>query len=266
MLWDFDNKPPNSFPPFEEAIKLKTITSSFGVVRSMVVYANQYLFSHIPKVVWKQRRERKLLNQLENKGAIKSIEPYICKVCGRRFYTNEKLVNQFKQIHERKHQKRLNQIKSARGSRRVKLVGKYLMKMEKYKNAARDVLISKIGYDLVDELKRTGFWVGTVSNRPQAVDVALRDHMVDVMDRRKAECLVLVSDDSDFVGILKEAKLRCLKTVVVGDADDGALKRVTDAGFSWTEILMGKAKEAVFVVGKWKDRDILKRLEWTYDP
>ena len=42
--------------------------------------------------------------------------------------------------------------------------------------------------------------------------------------------------------VLKEAKLRCLKTVV-GDVNDGALKRVADAGFSWSEILMGKAKK-----------------------
>ena len=37
--------------------------------------------------------------------------------------------------------------------------------------------------------------------------------MVDVMDKRKADCLVLVSDDSDFLDVLKEAKLRSLKTV-----------------------------------------------------
>ncbi|KAE8732278.1 Ribonuclease H-like protein [Hibiscus syriacus] len=73
------------------------------------------------------------------------------------------------------------------------------MKMKKYKNAARDVLTPKVGYGLADELKR-----------------------------RKAECLVLVSDDSDFVGNAK--------------------------------------KEAVSVVGKWRHRDILKRLEWTYNP
>ncbi|XWS61915.1 hypothetical protein CRYUN_Cryun07bG0165500 [Craigia yunnanensis] len=267
IFWDLDNKPPNSFPPFEAAVKLKMAASSFGVVRSMVAYANHHAFTYVPKVVREQRRERKLLNQLENKGVIKSVEPYFCKVCGRRFYNNEKLVNHFKQIHEREHQKRLNQIESARGSRRVKLVAKYSMKMEKYKNAARDVLTPKVGYGLADDLKRAGFWVGTVSNRPQAADVALRDHMVDVMDKRKAECLVLVSDDSDFVDVLKEAKLRCLKTVVVGDINGGALKRVADAEFSWTEILMGKAKkEAVSVVGKWKDRDILKRLEWKYNP
>ncbi|KAK8572858.1 hypothetical protein V6N13_048419 [Hibiscus sabdariffa] len=131
MFWDLDNKPPNSFPPFEATVKMKASASSFGVVRSMVAYSNQRSFSHIPKVVWEQRRERKLLNQLENKGVIKSTEPYICKVCGRRFYTNEKLVNHFKQIHERKHQKRLNPIESARGSRRVNLVGMYSMKMER---------------------------------------------------------------------------------------------------------------------------------------
>ena len=45
-----------------------------------------------------------------------------------------------------------------------------------------------------------------LSHRPQSADVALRDHIVDVTDKRKAECLVLVSDDSDFVDVLKEAE------------------------------------------------------------
>ncbi|GLT91001.1 hypothetical protein SLE2022_089110 [Rubroshorea leprosula] len=267
IFWDLDNKPPNTFPPYEAAFKLKLAASSFGVVRYMVAYANGHAFSYVPQVVREQRREKKLLNQLENKGVIKPAEPYFCRVCGRRFYTNDKLVNHFKQIHEREHKKRLNQIDSARGKRRVNLVAKYSMKMEKYKNAARDILTPKVGYGLADELKRAGFWVKTVSNKPQAADVALRDHMVDVMDKRRAECVVLVSDDSDFVDVLNEAKLRCVKTVVVGNINDGALKRVADAAFCWREILMGKAKkEAVSVVGKWKDRDVLKRLEWTYNP
>ncbi|XP_015571651.2 uncharacterized protein LOC8272138 [Ricinus communis] len=267
IFWDLDNKPPNSFPPYEAAFKLKKAASSFGFVKYMVAYANRHAFSYVPHVVKEQRKERKLLNHLEKKGVIKPVEPYLCRVCGRRFYNNEKLINHFKQIHEREQQKRLNQIESARGKRRVNLVAKYAMKMQKYKNAARDVLTPKVGYGLADELKRAGFWVTTVSDKPQAADVALREHIVDMMDKRRAECLVLVSDDSDFVGVLKEAKLRCVKTVVVGDINDGALKRVADAEFSWQEILMGKAKkEAVSVVGKWKDRDILKKLEWTYNP
>lgn len=50
---------------------------------------------------------------------------------GRRFYTNEKFVNDFRQIHEREHVNRLNQIETARGSSGVNLVGKYSMKMDK---------------------------------------------------------------------------------------------------------------------------------------
>ncbi|KAL6979690.1 hypothetical protein U1Q18_021347 [Sarracenia purpurea var. burkii] len=267
IFWDLDNKPPKSFPPYEVAVRLKKAAAEFGVVRYMIAYANSHAFSYVPPEIQEQRKEKKALNQLEKKGILKPVEPYICRVCGRRFYRNDKLVNHFKQIHEREQTKRLNQIDSARGKRRVKLVAKFSMKMEKYKNAVRDVLTPKVGYGLADELKRAGFWVRTVSDKPQAADIALRNHMVDIMDRRRVECLVLVSDDSDFMEVLKEAKLRCLKTVVVGDSNDGALKRTADTGFSWQEIMLGKAKkEAVSVVGRWKDRDVLKRLEWSYEP
>lgn len=265
VFWDLDNKPPKSVSPFDAAIRLKKAADSFGTVRYKIAYANQRSFDYIPAEIKVHRRDRKTLNQLENKGVVKP-DPYICRVCGRKFYNNEKLINHFKQIHEREHAKRVSQIESARGSQRVKLVGKYSMKMEKYSNAARDILIPKAGYGLGDELKRAGYWVRTVSNKPQAADVALKEHMVDMMDRRQMECVILVSDDSDFVEVLKEARLRCLKTVVVGDCKGGALKRVCDAGFSWEEVITGKAKkEAVSVVGKWKDGDILRRLEWTYN-
>ncbi|KAG9133295.1 hypothetical protein Leryth_018617 [Lithospermum erythrorhizon] len=267
IFWDLDNKLPKSHPPFDAAIRLKKAVEEFGLVKYKIAYANQHAFSHVPLEIREQRKERKELNKLENLGVVKQVVPYVCKVCGRRFYNNDKLINHFRVIHEREHAKRLNQIESSRGSRRVKLVGKYAMKMEKYKNAARDILTPKVGYGLADELKRAGFWVRAVSNKPQAADVALRNHIVDMMDHRRVGCVVLVSDDSDFVGVLREAKSRCLKTVVVGDVNDGALKRIADASFSWDEIIRGKAKkEAVSVVGKWKDGDVLKRIEWTYDP
>ncbi|KNA08272.1 hypothetical protein SOVF_164060 [Spinacia oleracea] len=266
VFWDLENKPPKSVSPFEAAIKLKRAVSSFGVVRYMVAYANQHAFSYVPPAVRELRNERKVLNRLENKGVIKSVEPYVCRVCGRNFNINDKLIDHFK-VHEREHQKRLNQIESAKGRKRVILVGKYAMKMEKYKNAARDILTPKVGYGLGDGLKRAGFWVKMVSDEPQAADVALKNHIVDMMDHRRIQCLVLVSDDSDFLDVLKEAKERCLKTVVVGDNDDGVLKRNADASFSWREILIGKAKtQAVSVVGQWRDRDVLKSLEWSYNP
>ncbi|KAH9620251.1 hypothetical protein KSS87_021546, partial [Heliosperma pusillum] len=231
-----------------------------------MAYANRHAFSYVPPAVKKLRNERKVLNHLENKGVIKSVEPYVCRVCGRKFNTNDKLMGHFT-IQEREHQKRVNQIQSAKGKKRRNLVGRYAMKMEKYRNACKDVVTPKVGYGLADELKRAGFWVRTVSDKPQAADVALRNCMVDLMDRRAIQCLVLVSDDSDFVGVLKEARERCVKTVVVGGNDDGVLKRSADACFSWRDIIVGKARsEAGSVVGRWRDRDILKRLEWTYDP
>ncbi|GJZ27640.1 putative zinc finger, C2H2-like, PIN domain-like protein [Tanacetum coccineum] len=266
VFWDLDNKPPKSVSPFDAAIRLRKAAESFGDVRFKIAYANQRSFDYVPPKIKEHRRDRKKLDQLENKGVVKPVDPYICRVCGRKFYNNEKLINHFKQIHEREHAKRVSQIESARGSQRVKLVGKYSMKMEKYSNSARDILTPKVGYGLGDELKRAGYWVSTVSNKPQAADVALRNHIVDMMDKRQMDCLILVSDDSDFVEVLKEAKLRCLRTVAVGDCDEGALKRVADASYSWQDVIMGKAKkEAVSVVGRWKDRDILKRLEWTYN-
>ncbi|XP_077235504.1 uncharacterized protein LOC143877380 [Tasmannia lanceolata] len=267
IFWDLDNKPPNNFPPYDAAVRLKLAASAFGVVRYMVAYANHHAFRYVPSVVREQRKEKKLLDHLEKKGVIKPSEPYTCRVCGRKFYTNEKLVNHFKQLHEREQIKRMNRLESARGKQRVKLVAKFSMKMEKYKNAARNVLTPKVGYGLADELKRAGFWVRTVSDKPQAADIALRNHMVEMMDHGRVGCLVVVSDDSDFSDVMREAKLRCLRTVVVGDNSDGALRRYADAGFSWKEVLMGKAKkEAPLVVGRWNDRDILKKLEWTYKP
>ncbi|KAH9696699.1 hypothetical protein KPL71_023276 [Citrus sinensis] len=104
--------------------------------------------------------------------------------------------------------KRLNQIESARGKRRVHLVGKYSMKMKKYERAARAILTPKVGYGLADELERAGFWVRTVSNKPQAAHVLLRNHMVDVMDKRRIECFIVVPYDLDFVEVLLEAELR----------------------------------------------------------
>ncbi|GFQ07242.1 hypothetical protein PHJA_002868300 [Phtheirospermum japonicum] len=267
IFWDLDNKPPKSSPPFDAAIRLKKAAQKFGFVKYMIAYANRHAFSYVPPSVREQRRTRKALNRLETTGLIKPVEPYVCRVCGRRFYNNDKLINHFKQIHEREQTKRMNRIESARGKRRARMAAQYAMKMDKYKNAARDILTPKTGYGLADELKRAGFWVRTVSDEPQAANVALRNHMVGLMDRQAVDCLFLVSDDSDFNGVLKEARMRCLKTVVVGDVNEGCLKRTADWAFSWEEIMIGKAKtEAVTVVGKWKDRNVLGRLEWAYDP
>ncbi|GAY63775.1 hypothetical protein CUMW_228340 [Citrus unshiu] len=90
--------------------------------------------------------------------------------------------------------------------------------MEKYKMAASAILTPKVGYGFADELKRAWFWVRMV----------------------RFGCLVVVSDDLDFVEVFQEATLRCLKMVVVGDMNDGALKRIANAFFFLSDLLMGK--------------------------
>nr|GEY66786.1 zinc finger (C2H2 type) family protein [Tanacetum cinerariifolium] len=55
----------------------------------------------------------------------------------------------------------------------LKLVGRYLTKMEQYINAARDILTPKDGYGLVDELKWAGYWINIVLNKPHVVEAAL---------------------------------------------------------------------------------------------
>lgn len=43
------------------------------------------------------------------------------------------------------------------------------------------------------------------------------------------------------------------------------MARWADVGFSWAEVVAGKARKvAPSVSGKWRDRDVLKRLEWRY--
>ncbi|KAM1348351.1 hypothetical protein ACFX2F_002538 [Malus domestica] len=70
----------------------------------MLVYVDRNALNHAPQVVrGRKENNRVVIRAGESNG----------------------------QIHEREHVKRLNQIETARGSARVKLVGKYSMKMDK---------------------------------------------------------------------------------------------------------------------------------------
>ncbi|RZR91780.1 hypothetical protein BHM03_00019960 [Ensete ventricosum] len=266
VFWDLDNKPPNTIPPYDAAVRLHLAAASFGPLRLSIAYANHHTFRHLPAPVRAACAERRAADRLEAANPSR-VPSYLCRVCGRRFFAHAKLVNHFRQIHEREQEKRLRRIDSATGGRRVRLVAALSLKMEKYKKAARELLTPKVGYGLADELRRAGVVVRTVDDRPEAADRALREHMVETMDRGKVGCLVLVSDDSGFLGVMREARIRCLKTVVVGDEGDGVLKRCADSALSWKDVVSGKAKkEAASAVGRWKDRDLLKKLEWRHMP
>ncbi|BFI31217.1 protein MpC2H2-19 [Marchantia polymorpha subsp. ruderalis] len=256
VFWDLDNKPPNTVPPYDAALRLKTLAGELGEVVDMVAYANRNAFTHVPARVREERHDRKLLDQLERRGLVEVEQPYICSMCGRKCKTNYALKKHFKQLHERERQKRMNHLDTLKGKKRVKFLGKVVEKEVKYKEAARTIIVPKVGYGLATELKRAGVMVRTVESRPQAADEALIQHMT-LYINRGLDCLFLVSDDSDFLEILRYAKSRRLYTVVIGDTH--ILRRAADASFLWEDVASGKALQtARDTFQRWVAEDVLR--------
>ncbi|GLJ55649.1 hypothetical protein SUGI_1195200 [Cryptomeria japonica] len=255
IFWDLDNKPPDKVPPYDAAVRLKNLASQFGLPTTMAAYANRHTFTFLPDWVRAQRRQRKALDILESDGIIRSRDPYVCEVCGRKFETNIKFQKHFKQLHEREHHKRLARLESLKGKKKDFFKAKIGPKEEKYRAAAKEVLLPEQGYGLAGELKKAGFCVRTVRDKPQAADIALENDMMEAIED-EIQCLCLVSDDSDFVRVLKKARARNVRTVVVGDFY-GDLKLTADANFSWRDVSGGHA---------WRDDSGLKRLERNYRP
>ncbi|XP_020582605.1 uncharacterized protein LOC110026129 [Phalaenopsis equestris] len=226
VFWDLHNRPPKSISPYDAAVRLRLAASSLGPLRFVAAYGTAQALRNVPSPV--------CISRLQDPAP--SPTP-------------------------------LRRLDSATGGRYVRLKAQLSLKMDKFRKAAREVLIPRVGHGLGDELQRAGVSVRIVEDRPEAADRALREHMAETMDRRRVGCLVLVSNDTGFVGVIREARMRCMKTVVVGDDGDGALKRCADASFSWKEVVSGKArKEGPSAVVRWNDRDLLKKLEWRYEP
>lgn len=240
VLWDLDNKPPRG-PPYEAALALKRVAEKFGEVVDMSAYANRHAFVHLPQWVLQERRERRSLDILERKGIVTPDEPYICGVCGRKCKTNLDLKKHFKQLHERERQKKLNRMKSLKGKKRQRFKERFISGNHKYNEAARSIIKPKIGYGLASELRRAGVYVKTVEDKPQAADWALKRQMQHSMSRG-IDWLFLVSDDKDFVEMLRRAREADLGTVVVGDWDRG-LGRHADLWVSWVEVENGEVLE-----------------------
>ncbi|XP_072990231.1 uncharacterized protein [Typha latifolia] len=240
IFWDLNSKLPTSIPIYDAAVRLHLAATSFGPLRLSIAYSNSNPVS------------------LHRKPTSPSPSSFLCRVCGRNFFSQPKLLDHFERIHEREQAKRLARLASARGGRRVRLAAELSLKISKYEKAARELHACKAGYNLADELRRAGVRVKT--------DRAIKDDVVDAVEKGSVGCLMLVSDSEGLVGAVREAKRRCLKTVVVGEKKDGELKRLADVGFLWREVLDGKArKEAPRMVGRWNDRELLKRLEWSYE-
>lgn len=253
VFWDLDNKPPKNVPPYDAAVRLVETAAGFGEVVDVAAYANRYAFTYLPRWVKEQRRERKQLDRLERAGIVKPSEPYVCGYCGRKCKTNEKLKKHFRELHERERNKRMNRLNSLKGGKRDKFRASLSEKEARYKNAAREVIVPKVGYGLASELRRAGVYVRMVSDKSQAADEALKLHMHSSI-RQGIDCLCLVSDDSDFSNILKLAQSKDLHTVVVGDTS--SLTRFADDQFSWQQVASGTAlARANEVHGQWSVQD-----------
>jgi hypothetical protein len=241
VFWDLDNKPPKRVPPFEAALRLKEMAGEFGNVIDLVAYANHHAFSHVPTWVHEERRQRKVLDMLEATGEVKPHEPYICGVCGSKKKTHVQLTNHFKMLHETEQRKRMNRLDSLKGKKKQKkrFLENNAEKLAKYKDAARSIIYPKVGYGLMQDIRRAGVYVRTVKDEPQAADIALKEHIMRSI-KKGVNCICLVSDDTDFKPELRMARERRLHTVVVGDLR--ILGAYADTYFSWAEVASGRAE------------------------
>lgn len=235
VFWDLDNKPPKS-SPYHAALYLRKAASQFGSVIDMVAYANRHAFTHVPEWVRGQRRDRKQLDLLEQRGVVQPEQPYVCNLCGRKCKTNLLLKKHFKQLHEREHNKRMSRLNSLKGKKRTKFKESVLSKTVRYKEAARPILVPKVGYGLESDLRRAGVYVRTVQYKPQAADIALKQQMAESISKG-IKSLCLVSDDTDFSQMLVDARALNLRTIVFGESK--SLKKFADLWCPWDDISQG---------------------------
>ncbi|KAF5203219.1 C2h2-like zinc finger protein [Thalictrum thalictroides] len=240
VLWDLDNKPPKG-PPYQAAMALKKVAQNFGDVVDISAYVNRHAFIHLPQWVREERSQRRQIDILERKGMVTPTEPYVCNVCGRKCKTNLDLKKHFKQLHEREREKKLSRMRSLKGKKRQKYKERFISGNVKYEEAARSLLKPKVGYGLASELRRAGVFVKMVEDKPQSADWALKRQMQHSMSRG-IDWIFLVTDDSDFVDMLRRAKESNMQTVVVGDSSR-ALGRYADLWVPWVGVENGEIGE-----------------------
>ncbi|KAG6784493.1 hypothetical protein POTOM_010189 [Populus tomentosa] len=157
-------------------------------------------------------------------------EPYVCRVFWRKCMTDLGFKKLFKQLHQRKRQKKFNRMTSLKGK--------------------------KNGSDLTRaELTRAGVHVKAAEDKPQGADWASKRQIEHSMSM-KVDWLVLVSDDSDFLEVLRKAREANLWTVVAGDRDK-ASGRHADLLVPLIEVENGEVPEKDWVPkGRAKSEDL----------
>lgn len=138
--------------------------------------------------------------------------------------------------------------------------GQLSLNLSRYEKAHRE-LFGRCE-NAIDEVKRAGFRV-LVGGGDSTVHVCR-----ELENQQRVNLAVIVSDDLEFVRVLIEMRRKGVKSVVIGELKgDNGIKRHGDVGFCWREVLAGKVKEeGPKVVARWREKELLERLEWRYDP
>ncbi|KAK7310279.1 hypothetical protein RJT34_07691 [Clitoria ternatea] len=97
-------------------------------------------------------------------------EPYTYGVHDRKCKTHLNLKQHFKQFHQCERHKKLNRLNSLKGMKRRCFREQFLHGDHKYNEAARRLVVPKVGYGLASELRRAGVFVKTVEDKPQAMN------------------------------------------------------------------------------------------------
>ncbi|CAO2035357.1 unnamed protein product [Urochloa humidicola] len=247
VLWDLAAaKPPTTLPLYDAAVRLHLAATSFGHLCLSAAFVHPCHRLPAPA------------------ASAATTTTHLCRVCGRRFRARDALLRHFDAIHAREHAKRLARIDSSRGGRRVRLAAALSLKISKYEKAARELTAGAEATagaaTPAGELGRAGFRVA-LTRTPAA---SLLERAQQVLDEGSVGCLMLVSGKDELASMLRVARERGVRSVVVGG--ESGLARWSDVGFNWAEVIAGKARTAApSVSGKWRDRDVLKGLEWRYE-
>ncbi|GBG89642.1 hypothetical protein CBR_g49431 [Chara braunii] len=237
IYWDLDNKPPQFIDPRVAASRLRECVAGLGDVVEYLAFANRHAFEYVPTWVREERKAMRELSRAEKMGAVPVAgEPYVCGMCGRKCRTHADLRKHFKQLHEREQKKRLNTINAQRGKKRKKKAELLAAKNSRYVEAARGIVLPKRGYGLMPDLKRSGVGVQLVKQGPEAADMEITKAVMKALERR-IDWICLVSDDRGFEDLLRDARSRLCKTVVIGDSV--GLKRAADLSLSWMDVQAG---------------------------
>ncbi|XP_078151720.1 uncharacterized protein LOC144546994 [Carex rostrata] len=185
--------------------------------------------------------------------------PFHCRLCGRAFPSHQTLTHHFTAVHSPEHERRLQRLESATGRRLCILSGQLSLNLSRYEKAHRELFGQC--ENAIDEVKRAGFRVLVGGDKTVHLCRELEN-------QKRVKFVVIVSDDLEFVRVLIKLRRKGVRSVVIGELKgDNGIKRHGDVGFCWREVLGGKVKEeGPKVVARWKEKELLERLEWRYDP